>query len=175
MGDEAERLPAEPARPADVVGFYPAPGLRRDLWINLHAPYWTTSEQSRADPELDEAGIRLRLDEDRPDRREEDAPLQVLILQAGAFTVALGSEQGTVRHRSGGPVARTWPPGHLLWAPSSGQVEVTVSISVDEGCMPAAWLVGTGHHSPGRSGDICLSETGAGPVGRQHGWAKLTG
>ena len=36
---------------------------------------------------------------------------------------------------------RTHTSGRLLWAASAGRVDVTVSASVDDVCMLAAWLV----------------------------------
>jgi len=61
---------------------------------------------------------------------------------------------------------RTETPERLLWAPTSGRIDVTVSASIDEGCMLAAWLVGAENLSPLHSGEICIFEIDAAGIGR---------
>ena len=41
---------------------------------------------------------------------------------------------------------------------SSGRIDVTVSATVDEGCMLAAWLVCAEHLSPQSQRKICIFE-----------------
>ena len=53
----------------------------------------------------------------------------------------------------------------LLWTPSAGRVDITVSASLDQDCMLAAWLVGTEHEDDRESGEICLFEIDASAVG----------
>ncbi|MGQ1796543.1 glycoside hydrolase family 16 protein [Kocuria oceani] len=172
MVDEAETFPAAPGRAPDVADDFRGPRLREDLWVDHYLPHWTTPERSRARYDLDGAGIRLRIDEDQPDWRPEDAPLRVSNLQTGVFSGPPGSGRGTHRHRPDGLVVRTGTPERLLWAPSSGRVDVTVSASADDGCMLAAWLVGTEHLSPEHSGEICVFEIDASAVGRVESRAR---
>jgi hypothetical protein len=61
---------------------------------------------------------------------------------------------------------RTETPERLLWAPSSGRLDVTVSASEDDGCMLAAWLIGVENGSPEQSGEICIFEIDAEGIGR---------
>ena len=53
----------------------------------------------------------------------------------------------------------------MLWAPTAGRVDVTVSASRDPGCMLAAWLVGTEHRDPAESGEVCVFEIDADALG----------
>lgn len=55
----------------------------------------------------------------------------------------------------------------LLFAPSRGRVDVTISASADEGTMVAAWLVGTEHLSADDAGEICIFEIDAEAIGPQ--------
>lgn len=74
-------------------------------------------------------------------------------------------------------------PTRLLWAPSAGRVDVTVSATRDPGCMLAAWLVGTEHLDARQAGEICLFEIDADAIGvdattaragiKAHGDARL--
>ncbi|WP_229069944.1 glycoside hydrolase family 16 protein [Actinoplanes sp. DH11] len=142
----------------DFEDDFTGPGLRADLWVDHYLPHWTTPERSHARYDVDARGLRLRIDADQPDWRPEDAPLRVSNIQTG-------SHAGTHRHRPDGLKIRTPVPTSLLWAPSAGRVEVTVTASADENCMLAAWLVGTEHLSPRDSGEICLFEIDAAAVG----------
>jgi hypothetical protein len=67
------------------------------------------------------------------------------------------------RHRDDLTV-RTEVPTSLLFAPTRGRVDVTLSATRDSGCMVAAWLVGTEHASPRDAGEICLFEIDADAV-----------
>ncbi|HST73560.1 MAG TPA: hypothetical protein VLK55_14030 [Kocuria rosea] len=172
MIDDVQVFPQAPARPPEVEDGFPPPRLRRELWVDHYLPHWTTPERSRARYDLDGAGIRLRIDADQPDWRPEDAPMRVSNLQTGVFSGPVGSARGTHRHRPDGLAVRTATPQRLLWAPSAGRVDVTVSASTDPGCMLAAWLVGTEHRSPAHSGEICLFEIDAGAVSPGHSRAR---
>jgi hypothetical protein len=128
-------------------------------------------------------GIELRIEEDQPDWRPEDAPLRVSNLQSGMFSGPLGSSIGTHRHRPDGVAVRTAVETRLLFAPSAGRVDVEVSASRDLGCMTAVWLVGTEHRDPAEAGEICVFEIDAEAIGPQtrarvgikaHGDALLT-
>ncbi|MFI9152433.1 hypothetical protein [Streptomyces sp. NPDC053367] len=158
-------LPQAPARKPDFEDDFTAGTLRSDIWVDHYLPHWTTPERSRARYDFDHGGLRLRIDADQPDWREEDAPLRVSNLQTGTFSGPVGSERGTHRHRPDQLVVRTHTPERLLWAPSAGRVDVTVSASVDEGCMLAAWLVGTEHLSAKDTGEVCIFEIDADGVG----------
>ncbi|BBH69004.1 hypothetical protein ACTI_56890 [Actinoplanes sp. OR16] len=151
-------LPATPARPPDFADDFRSASLRADRWVDHYLPHWTTPDRSRARYDLDDDGLRLRIDADQLDWRPEDAPLRVSNIQSG-------NHPGTHRHRPDGLTVRTPSVTSLLWAPSSGRVDVTVSASVDENCMLAVWLVGTEHLSPRDSGEICLFEIDASAVG----------
>ncbi|WP_290808088.1 hypothetical protein [Herbiconiux sp.] len=167
MADVSETFPDAPTREPDVRDDFTSTTLRDDLWIGHYLPHWTTPERSLARYELTgEPGIRLLIEEDQPDWREEDAPLRVSNLQTGVFSGPVGSERGTQRHRLDGLTVRTETPERLLWAPSSGRIDLTVSASVDEGCMLAAWLVGAENLSALHSGEICLFEIDAAAIGR---------
>jgi hypothetical protein len=158
-----DALPPEPARRPDLDDDFAGGRLDPRRWVDHYLPHWTTPERSRARFDLDGAGLRLRIDHDQPGWREEDAPLRVSNLQTGTFSGPAGSPRGTHRHRDDLRV-RTATPLRLLWSPSAGRVEVTVSATRDAGCMLAVWLVGTEHLSPGDRGEICLCEIDAGAV-----------
>ncbi|MFE9021003.1 hypothetical protein ACFYNL_20890 [Streptomyces sp. NPDC007808] len=172
MGADSLRLPDAPAHEPDFEDDFTAAQLRKDRWVDHYLPHWTSPERSRARYDIDDSGLRLRIDADQPDWREEDAPLRVSNVQTGVFSGPAGSHRGTHRHRSDGLVVRTETPERLLWAPTAGRVEVTVSASVDEGCMLAAWLVGTEHLSEGDSGEICVFEIDADAVGERKSRAR---
>lgn len=155
-----DALPPRPSRPPDLQEDFTGPALRADRWVDHYLPHWTTPERSRARYDLGEDGLRLRVDTDQPDWRPEEAQLRVSNLQTGTFSGPVGSDRGTHPHREG-LVVRTATPPRLLWAPSAGRVEVTVSASVDEGCMLAVWLVGTEHRSRRESGEVCVFEIDA--------------
>jgi hypothetical protein len=157
-------LPAPPNRPPDVQDDFSGQ-LRTDLWVDHYLPHWTTPDRSAARYETSPAGMRLRIDADQLDWRPEDAPLRVSNLQTGNFSGGLGSSVGTHRHREDGLTVRTPTPAQLLWTPSAGRVDVTVSASRDEGCMLAAWLVGTEHVEARDAGEICIFEIDAAAIG----------
>jgi hypothetical protein len=104
------------------------------------------------------------VDDAGPFPRPEDAPLRVSNLQTAQFGGPLGSRRGTHRHRVDGLQVRTETPLRLLWAPRSGQVEVTVTASRDRGCMLAVWLVGTEHEAEDDCGEVCVFEIDADAV-----------
>ncbi len=151
-------LPAPPDRAPDLEDDFTGPSLRTDLWVDHYLPHWSTPDRSVARYDLGPAGLRLRIDADQPDWREEDAPLRVSNLQTATFSGPAGSTVGTHRHRPDGLVVRTPTPTRLLWAPSAGRVDVTMTASRDPGTVLAAWLVGTEHRSERDSGEICLLE-----------------
>ena len=142
-----------------------AAGPRSDLWVAHYLPHWTTPERSAARYETTRGGLRFRIDADQPDWRPEDAPLRVSNLQTGTFSGRLGSVRGTHRHRPDGLTVRTVTPTRLLWAPSAGRVDVSVSASLDKKCMLAAWLIGTEHEQQRDSGEVCIFEIDAAAVG----------
>jgi hypothetical protein len=164
MPSARDPLPPPPNRPPDIDDDF-SDGLSPQRWVPHYLPHWTTPERSAARYRLTSEGIELRIDEDQLDWRPEDAPLRVSNLQTGTFSGAVGSSRGTHRHRDDGLVVRTETPERLLFTPSRGRVEVTVSASRDAGCMLAAWLVGTEHLSPADSGEICLFEIDADAIG----------
>lgn len=140
-------------------------GLAGRWWVPAYLPHWTTSDRAAARFRLVSGGLELRIEEDQPDWRPEDAPLRVSNLQTGTYSGVLGSRAGTHRHRDDGLVVRTETPLQLLFAPSSGRVDITVTASTDAGCMLAAWLVGTEHLSEEDSGEICVFEIDAEAIG----------
>lgn len=164
MPDGTHLLPPPPDRDPDLVDDFRAGGPRPDLWVDHYLPHWTTPDRSAARYDATKAGLRLRIDADQLDWRDEDAPLRVSNLQTGTFSGPRGSSRGTHRHRDDLTV-RTPTPTRLGWAPTSGRVDVTVSASRDPGCMLAAWLVGTEHLHPDDSGEICLFEIDAAGIG----------
>jgi hypothetical protein len=166
------RLPDPPAHEPDFEEDFTAPRLREDRWVDHYLPHWTSPERSQARYDINEFGLRLRIDADQPDWRVEDAPLRVSNLQTGVFSGPAGSRRGTHRHRSDGLAVRTQTPERLLWAPTAGRVDVTVSASVHKGCMLAAWLVGTEHLSERDSGEICIFEIDADAVGKGKSHAR---
>jgi len=139
-------------------------GVSVDHWIASYLPHWTTPDRARARYDITPDGVQLRIEADQPDWRAEDAPLRVSNLQTGVWSGPVGSPFGTHRHRSDLTV-RTPVPRRLLFAPSRGRVEITVSASTDRDCMVAAWLVGTEHRSPTESGEVCIFEIDADAVG----------
>lgn len=164
MGETFGELPDPPRRAPDVEDQF-VDGPRVGLWIPHYLPHWTTPERSAARYDAVADGLRLRIDEDQPDWRPEDAPLRVSNLQTGNFCDELGSRRGTHRHREDGLVVRTPSPTRLFWAPRAGRVDVRVSASRDQDCMLAGWLVGTGHEDDRASGEVCIFEIDASAVG----------
>lgn len=159
-----EPFPPAPSRAPDLADDFSI--LDPARWVPHYLPHWTTPERSRARYRLDAAGIRLLIEADQLDWRAEDAPLRVSNLQTGVFSGPVGSERGTHRHRPDLAVV-TETPTRLLWAPTAGRLDVTVSASTDEGCMLAGWLVGSEHLDPRQSGEICLFEIDAAAIGAQ--------
>ncbi|WP_294943756.1 hypothetical protein [uncultured Microbacterium sp.] len=156
-------LPAAPEREPDIDDDFNA-GLSPERWVASYLPQWTTPERARAHYGIVAAGIELRIDSDQLDWRREDAPLRVSNLQTGVYSGPVGSQLGTHRHRVDLDV-RTETPQCLLFAPSRGRVDITVSASRAINCMLAAWLVGTEHRSPTESGEICIFEIDADGIG----------
>jgi hypothetical protein len=161
-----ENLPAAPARAPDIDDCFDR-GLDPDVWVASYLPHWTTPARAAARFDLGPAGLRLRIDSDQLDWRPEDAPLRVSNLQTGTYSGPVGSTRGTHRHRDDRLEVRTATPTRLLFAPTRGRIEITVSASIDRGCMLAAWLVGTEHVSPADSGEICIFEIDADAVGTE--------
>lgn len=157
-------LPPPPDRDPDVEDDFSG-ALSSDLWIEHYLPHWTTPDRSAARSDAVPGGRRLRIDADQPDWRPEDAPLRVSNLQTGNFSGPLGSGRGTHRHRADGLAVRTPAPTRLLWAPSAGRLDITVSATSDVGCMLAVWLVGTAHLAPEHAGEICVFEIDADATG----------
>lgn len=168
-----ERLEPLEATDAAFVDSFPGPDLDAARWVDHYLPQWTTPARSHARYDFTPDGLRLRIDADQLDWRPEDAPLRVSNLQTATFAGDRGSTRGTHRHRSDGLVVRTAVPLRLLWAPSSGQVDVTVTASTDPSCMLAAWLVGTEHLSEQDCGEICVFEIDADAVGAESTTARV--
>jgi hypothetical protein len=166
-----DALPEAPPRAPDFEDDFATP-LRADLWVDHYLPQWTTPDRSAARYESSDAGLRLRIDDDQLDWRVEDAPLRVSNIQTGTFSGDAGSRRGTHRHRSDGLTVRTPTATRLLWAPSAGRVEVTVSASRDDGCMLAGWLVGTEHLAEEDAGEVCVFEIDAAAIGETESRAR---
>lgn len=158
-----ESLPTAPNREPELDDDFRA-GLHPRRWVASYLSHWTTPERARARYKITPTGVELRINADQPDWRPEDAPLRVSNLQTGSYSGPIGSALGTHRHRDDLNV-RTETPQRLLFAPSSGRVEITISASQDSNCMVAAWLVGTEHRSPTESGEICIFEIDADAIG----------
>jgi hypothetical protein len=160
-GATPESLPRPPDRAPDVEDDF-AGALSSDLWVEHYLPHWTTPDRSAARSDAVPGGGRqLRIDADQPDWRPEDAPLRVSNLQTGTFS----GPRGTHRHRPDGLVVRTPTPTRLLWAPSSGRIDITVSATREADCMLAVWLVGTEHMAPQHAGELCVFEIDADAIG----------
>lgn len=159
-----ETLPPSPRRAPDLDEDF-SRGVSPQRWVTSYLPHWTTRERAEARYRLVPAGIELKIDADQLDWRPEDAPMRVSNLQTGSFSGRLGSRRGTHRHREDQLVVRTETPQRLLFAPSRGRVEVTLTASGDENCMTACWLIGTEHLSADDSGEICVFEIDADAIG----------
>ncbi|WP_341579828.1 hypothetical protein [Microbacterium schleiferi] len=157
-----ERLPPRPDRAPDFDDRFDG-ALSAERWVPHYLPHWTTPDRSEARYRITPEGVELRIEHDQLDWRPEDAPLRVSNLQTGTFSGPLGSASGTHRHRDDVRV-RTEAPLRLLFAPAGGRIDLTVSATRDDGCMLAAWLVGTEHRSPTDSGEICIFEIDADAV-----------
>ncbi len=159
-----DRLPDPPDRTPDLADDFSG-GISAERWVPHYLPQWTTPERSAARLRVVPRGVELRIEEDQPDWRPEDAPLRVSNLQTGAFSGPLGSAVGTHRHRPDGLSVRTPVGARLLFAPAAGRIDIVVSASRDLGCMTAAWLVGTEHRGPTEAGEICVFEIDAEAIG----------
>ena len=160
-----ERLPPQPDRVPDLDERFGGP-LSAERWVTRYLPHWTTPDRSEARYRITPDGLELRIERDQLDWRPEEAPLRVSNLQTGTYSGLVGSTSGTHRHRDDLRV-RTETPLQLLFAPVSGRVDLTMSATRDDGCMLAAWLVGTEHVSPDDSGEICIVEIDADAVGQR--------
>lgn len=158
-----EMLPPPPDRDPDIDDDF-SDGLRLDRWVPAYLPHWTTPERAEARFRVVPDGIELRIEADQLNWRPEDTPFRVSNLQTGGYSGPVGSARGTHRHREDLSV-RTETPERLLFAPSRGRVEITLTPSRGENCMTAAWLVGTEHLSPDDSGEICIFEIDADAIG----------
>lgn len=156
-------LPPAPNRAPDVEDDF-ATGPNPGLWVPHYLPHWTTPDRSAARYRETASGLELLVEADQPDWRPEDAPLRVSNLQTGTYSGPAGSRRGTHRHRTDGLVVRTATPSRLLWAPSAGRIELTVSATRDPGCMLAAWLVGTEQDDATAAGEICVFEIDAAAI-----------
>ncbi|PTT16860.1 hypothetical protein DBR36_12005 [Microbacterium sp. HMWF026] len=168
-----EKLPAPPSRPADLDDDFATGAPDPSRWVSAYLPQWTTRERAAARWNAEPNGIRLRIDDDQPHWRPEDAPLRVSNLQTATFSGPLGSTRGMHRHRTDGLTVHTEVPTSLLFAPSRGRVDVTISASTDSGAMVAAWLVGTEHLSADDAGEICIFEIDAEAIGTQTTRARI--
>lgn len=158
-----EVLPPPPSEAPNFADDFSS-GLDGGKWIAHYLPHWTVPERSAARYEIVDAGLRLLIDSDQLDWREEDAPLRVSNLQTASFSGPVGSARGTHRHRADDLEVRTETPLRVLFAPARGRIDVTVAASTDEGCMLAAWLVGVEHLSERDAGEICIFEIDADAV-----------
>ncbi len=176
-------MPAPPAREPDLDDAF-AGGPDPRWWTPHYLPHWTTPERSAARYRALPGGLELRIEDDQPDWRPEDAPMRVSNLQTGVVASGpVGSTLGMHRHRDDGLVVRTATERWMPFAPSRGAVEVTVSASRDEGCMLAAWLVGAELGGRDESGELCVFEIDGSAVGERtvarsglkaHGDPRLT-
>ncbi|MBZ4488666.1 hypothetical protein LQ938_05485 [Microbacterium sp. cx-55] len=163
MTPRVESLPAADGPPDFDETF--SGEVAPERWVAHYLPHWTTPERSAARYRvLPEGGLELRIEDDQLDWRPEDAPLRVSNLQTGTTAGRLGAGEGMHRHRSDGLTVRTETPERLLWAPSGGRIDVTVSASNGAHCMLAAWLVGTEHRGAEDSGEVCIFEIDADAV-----------
>lgn len=160
----SRQLPPPPARAPDLDEDFSSGPISR-WWVPHYLPHWTVPERSAARYRLARGGIELRIEQDQADWRPEDAPMRVSNLQTGSFSGPVGSRRGTHRHRDDGLVVRTATPQLLLFAPARGRVDITVTAGRGEGCMLAAWLIGTEHLRDEDSGEICIFEIDAEAIG----------
>lgn len=157
-------FPPPPTRAPDIDDDFSG-GVLTGVWIPHYLPHWTTPDRSAARFSFTRAGLDLRIDENQPDWRPEDAPLRVSNLQTATFSGPMHSSRGTHRHRSDNLTVRTETPPRMLFAPRGGRVDVTLRASTDPDCMTAIWLVGTEHRDPRESGEICVAEIDADAIG----------
>lgn len=159
-----EALPAPPQRPPAIDDDFRG-GIDEGTWVAAYLPQWTTPPRAAARTRTTADGLELLIEKDQPHWREEDAPMRVSNLQTGTFAGPVGSSRGTHRHRPDGLLVRTRTPTRLLFAPSGGRIDITLTASTDPGCMTAAWLVGAEHRSPTEAGEICIFEIDAAAIG----------
>lgn len=157
-------LPPAPERTPDFDQSFASRALDRTAWIDHYLPHWTTPDRSLARYDIDDDGLRLRIDADQPNWREDEAPLRVSHLQTGNAAGPAGSRRGTHRYREDLTVV-TPTPTRLLWTPSEGRIDVTVSATTATSCMLAAWLVGSEEGGERDSGEICLFEIDGSAIG----------
>ncbi|NYD66973.1 family 16 glycosylhydrolase [Agromyces atrinae] len=160
----SESLPPAPERAPDFADDFTG-DLSPACWVPHYLPHWTEPERSAARYRMTADGLELRIEHDQLDWRPDDAPLRVSNIQTATFSGAIGSPRGTHRHRPDGLVVRTATPERVLFAPSRGRIDVTLSASTDEGCMIAAWLVGIENTNEDDAGEICIVEIDASAVG----------
>jgi hypothetical protein len=160
----AELLPPRPSSPPAFTDDFTR-GLDAEKWVPHYLPHWTVPERSAARFAFVEGGLQLRIEHDQLDWRPDDAPLRVSNLQTATYSGPVGSTAGTHRHRDDGLVVETHTPPRLLFTPCRGRIDLTVAAGTDEGCMLAAWLVGTEHLSATDAGEICIFEIDAPAVG----------
>lgn len=160
----SKELPSPPSRTPDLDEDF-SDGPSPQWWVPHYLPHWTTPDRSEARYGITPKGLELRIEEDQLDWRPEDAPLRVSNLQTGNYSGPVGSRHGTHRHRKDGLDVRSESPLRLLFAPSAGRIDLTVTASGDAGCMLAAWLVGSEHLSIEDSGEICVFEIDADMIG----------
>jgi hypothetical protein len=163
--EDASTMPPPPAREPDLDDDF-ADGPSARWWVPHYLPHWTTPDRSAARHRTTPTGLELRIEEEQLDWRPEDAPMRVSNLQTGvAASGPVGSTLGMHRHRDDGLVVRTRTVHRMAFAPARGRVDVTVSASRDDGCMLAAWLVGTEADGPDDSGELYVFEIDGSAVG----------
>lgn len=72
---------------------FAGPLLDRARWLDHNLPHWTTAARS-ARYGFDDDGLRLRIDADQPNWRDEDGTMRVSNLQTGSFAGPVGSMRG---------------------------------------------------------------------------------
>ncbi|MDF9714760.1 glycoside hydrolase family 16 protein [Nocardioides sp. ChNu-153] len=137
---------------------FTAPALDPDLWVPHYLPHWTIPKRSAARYDLDEHGLRLRVDADQPAWREADGQMRVSNVQTATWAGPVGGTAGTHRHRPDGLVVVTGTPTWKGWVADAGEVVVRASASPDPTCMLGIWLVGVDDSGPDDSGELCIAE-----------------
>jgi len=135
-------------------------------WVPHYLPHWTTPERSAARFDAGNGLLRLRIDRDQPEWREEDAGMRVSNLQSGTWSGPLGSPRGQHRHVEGLFVVSP-QPDRPLYAPREGLVEAEMRTVVDPTTMLAFWLIGFEKESSDDSGEICVVELFGDSVGTE--------
>lgn len=162
---------SSPARDPDIDDSF-SQGLDPDRWIPHYLPHWTTPERSAARFMTGANGLTLRIDEDQPDWRPEDAPLRVSNLQTGVHGGEVGSTVGTHRHRTDGLTVRTpvgtsllWTRGAVAWTSPSAPAGIPTACSRPGSSAPST--------RPLDCGEVCIVEIDAPADGQ--GWTARTG